>query len=342
MSEEQVYDPEAIAVNAVLPVATAAKSGAAAVAKRKLKANSSVYVRGLPRDATESEVLAWAKKAGVVRMDPDTEAPKVKLYRGDDGALKGDASVTYLFPESVQQAVLLLDGDQFRHGFVVSVEPALFGASRPRAKAADHHAPDDDGNDDGDDGDDAAAAAKAKKPRTGKARAQKLTVHEQQLRALDWDEEVYKKRHVILKRMFAPADIEPTDLEFYADLKREVRSECEKLGPVESVHVFEGSPDGVVAIKFVDWLGADRCIRAMNGRWFDQRQIAAEYYDGKSDYSVGESAEARAARDAAFASWLDGDGTPATTAAAATAAERRGANGDDDDGDDADDADNDD
>ncbi len=313
-ASEQVFDPEAIALNAVLPVA--AKSTGGGVAKRKLKANSTVYVRGLPHDATESEVLAWAKKAGVVRIDPETELPKVKLYRGDDGSLKGDASITYLFPESVQQAVLLLDGDQFRHGFLVSVEPAQFGASRPRTKDA---ARDHDHNDGGVDHDDEdvddpdAAASAAKKPRTGKARAQKLTVHEQQLRALDWDEEIYKKRHVILKRMFAPADIEPTDLEFYADLKNEVRSECEKLGPVESVHVFEGSPDGVVAIKFVDWLGADRCIRAMNGRWFDQRQVIAEYYDGKSDYSVGESAEARAARDAAFASWLDGDDTTATT-----------------------------
>jgi HIV Tat-specific factor 1 len=322
---------QAIAANAVLQAA-AAKTKRDKVAKRKLKANSAVYMRGLPPDATEAEVLAWAKKAGVVRVDPDTELPKVKLFRNADGTLKGDAAVTYLFPESVQQAVLLLDGDQIRAGFPVAVEPAQFGLSRGKVAAVDKHdgaggGDDDDDKDDKDDDDGvggastASSANKATKKVAAKSAKPRLTVYEQQQRALDWDEDMYKKRHVILKHLFSPSEVDPTDLAFYTDLRADVRDECEKLGPVESVHVFEGSPDGVVAIKFRDWLGADRCIKAMDGRWFAGRQVAAEYFDPRKEIKqVAESDEARAVRDASFAEWLETGGVEAPTTTATTTA----------------------
>jgi len=329
-----VWCAQAIAANAVLQAAAASKTKRDKVAKRKLKANSAVYMRGLPPDATEAEVLAWAKKAGVVRVDPDTELPKVKLFRNADGTLKGDAAVTYLFPESVQQAVLLLDGDQIRAGFPVAVEPAQFGLSRGKAAAVDAGAKHDgaDDNDDNDDKDDddavdgastASSANKATKKVAAKSAKPRLTVYEQQQRALDWDEDMYKKRHVILKHLFAPSDVDPTDLAFYTDLRADVRDECEKLGPVESVHVFEGSPDGVVAIKFRDWLGADRCIRVMDGRWFAGRQVAAEYFDPRKEIKqVAESDEARAVRDASFAEWLETGGVEAPTTTAMTQQQR--------------------
>lgn len=303
------------------------------VGKRKLKGNTTVYMRGLPLDITEGELMDWAKKAGVIKLDPDSKLPKVKLYRNPDQSLKGDASVSYLFPESVHQALVLLDGDQIRYNFPVSVEEAKYENKSAHVNANANNNANDNADDDQDDADDSDAAAKPKVKRKTTAAHTKLTVHEQQQRALSWDEDVYKKRHVILSNLFDPKQVEPDDLEFYSDLKADVRRECEKLGRVESIHVFEGSPTGTIAVKFADWLGADRCVRTMTGRRFDQRTIVAQYYDNKTDYAVGESADARAARDAAFAKWLDG----ADEAKHAT--DKRKTNRTDDDDDDGDDGD---
>lgn len=274
------------------------------VAKRKLKGNSTVYMRGLPLDITDGELCEWAKKAGVIKLDPDSKLPKVKIYRNEDGSVKGDASVSFLFPESVQQALVVLDGDQIRYNYPVTVEEAKYDSHHQHKSTTRHN--DDDDADDDDDVDHAATNSAKPKRRAHGNHSARLTVHEQQQRALDWDEDLYKKRHVILTNLFDPREVAPTDLDFYPDLKADVRRECEKLGRVESIHVFEGSPAGVIAVKFADWLGADRCVRTMTGRRFDERTIVAQYYDNKTDYAVGESADARAARDASFAKWLDG------------------------------------
>jgi hypothetical protein len=46
----------------------------------------------------------------------------------------------------------------------------------------------------------------------------------------------------------------------------------------------------------------------MNGRWFAQRQLKAELYDGWTDYDVQESEEDRKLRDKKWAEWLEGGG----------------------------------
>jgi HIV Tat-specific factor 1 len=331
---------QAIASNSVLATHSAqATQSAPRVAKRKLKGNSTVYVRGLPLDITEAELCDWAKKAGVIKLDPDSKLPKVKLYRNEDGSIKGDASISFLFLESVQQALVLLDGDQIRFNFPVTVEEAKYESNKGSNRHQNSHADANDGDDDSDAEGEVAATGHNKPKR--KAQQQhgnhnsKLTVHEQQQRALDWDEDLYKKRHVILTNLFDPRQVEPADLDFYPDLKADVRRECEKLGRVESIHVFEGSPAGVIAVKFADWLGADRCVRTMTGRRFDERTIVAQYYDNKTDYAVGESADARAARDAAFAKWLDG--ADEANNAKKQQKERKEEDDDDDDDDDNDD-----
>ena len=103
-----------------------------------------VYVTGLPPDATELELAAHFKKAGLVKLDDVSQAPRVRLYRhpraattggeeggadstgggdggggGDgDGPLKGDASVCFVQEASVELAVQLLDGVDLRPGCV--------------------------------------------------------------------------------------------------------------------------------------------------------------------------------------------------------------------------------
>ncbi len=93
------------------------------VRKRKRKSKpkikvpvSSVYVQGLPPDTNEEEVTTYFQKCGVIRIDPITDAPSVKLYRNDAGDLKGDALVSYLRHESVGLAIQMLGGFDMRDG----------------------------------------------------------------------------------------------------------------------------------------------------------------------------------------------------------------------------------
>ena len=111
-----------------------------------------VYVTGLPTDTTEAEVAAVFGKCGLIRpakADPSGRTPAVRLYRGaGPGApLKGDATITFLRPPSVDLAITLLDGVPLRAGAggaqpVMSVSVAKFegrggeGADAPSVAAA--------------------------------------------------------------------------------------------------------------------------------------------------------------------------------------------------------------
>ena len=46
----------------------------------QLKQNTSVYVTGLPPDATEMEVAQHFSKCGVIKLDEE-QRPRVKIYR---------------------------------------------------------------------------------------------------------------------------------------------------------------------------------------------------------------------------------------------------------------------
>jgi len=175
----------------------------------------------------------------------------------------------------VNLAKLLLDGTEIRPGYPISVTEAKFEhkqgtAPVQRAKSK---------------------TKKKKKPRLNQ---------EDELRWEDWE----TRQHVILFNMFDPKDARG-DPDFYTELQRDVREEVEKLGAVETVHVFERNPQGVVALKFEDPLAAEKCIKVMSGRWFAKKQIRAEWYDGLTDYSVKESEEDEAKRLEDFGNWLE-------------------------------------
>jgi len=70
------------------------------------------------------------------------------------------------------------------------------------------------------------------------------------------------------------------------ELQLDIMEECEKLGKVEKVQVFDKNPEGVVLIKFEDTKAADKCLLLMRGRFFAGRQVVAEFYDGKTNYAA--------------------------------------------------------
>ena len=66
-----------------------------------------IYVTGLPPDVSTDELAEHFGKCGAIARDVEN-APKIKLYRDDAGALKGDASFCYANASSVDVACSIL------------------------------------------------------------------------------------------------------------------------------------------------------------------------------------------------------------------------------------------
>ena len=96
--------------------------------KKEPRKNTAVYVTNLPLDTTEEEIKSVFSRYGVISEEIDTGKPRIKLYRNDDGSLKGDALVIYFRPESVSLAISMLDDSPLRMGTpsIIHVQAADF------------------------------------------------------------------------------------------------------------------------------------------------------------------------------------------------------------------------
>ncbi|KAJ1893669.1 hypothetical protein LPJ66_005619, partial [Kickxella alabastrina] len=211
---------------------------------RKSRENTSVYISGLPSDTTEAEVAEYFSQCGAIMPDIITNKPRVKLYCHKDGRIKGDALVTYFKSPSVKLAVDILDDSQFRatSQLRISVQEAKFDANKDN-KDPEVSAP--------------------KKARVDTKLVQKRLGRLE--RKLDWSEEEKQtadryKRTVILEHMFTLAELEE-DITLLLDLPEDVRSECEKIGSVSSVKVYDLSEEGAISVKFKDELSAQACVK---------------------------------------------------------------------------------
>uniref|UniRef100_A0A7M4EM91 17S U2 SnRNP complex component HTATSF1 n=1 Tax=Crocodylus porosus TaxID=8502 RepID=A0A7M4EM91_CROPO len=224
--------------------------------------NTNVYVTGLPPDVTKDEFIQVMSKCGIIMLDPQTDEPKIKLYKDKEGNLKGDGLCCYLKRESVGLALRLLDEADIR-GYKLHVEVARFqlkgeyDASKKRKKCKDYR--------------------------------KKMS---QQQKQLDWRPEkkdgTARMRHervIIIRNMFHPKDFEEDPL-VLNEIREDLRTECEKFGQVKKVLIFDRHPDGVASVSFKEAEEADLCIQALNGRWFGGRQLSVEPWDGVTDYQV--------------------------------------------------------
>lgn len=234
--------------------------------------NTNVYVSGLPPDITVDEFIQLMSKFGIIMRDPQTEEFKVKLYKDNQGNLKGDGLCCYLKRESVELALKLLDEDEIR-GYKLHVEVAKFqlkgeyDASKKKKKCKDYK--------------------------------KKLSLQQKQL---DWRPErkagpsrMRHERVVIIKNMFHPMDFEDDPL-VLNEIREDLRVECAKFGQIRKLLLFDRHPDGVASVSFRDPEEADYCIQTLDGRWFGGRQITAEAWDGTTDYQVEETTREREER----------------------------------------------
>ncbi|KAG0029351.1 hypothetical protein BGZ81_003869 [Podila clonocystis] len=251
--------------------------------ERKPKPISSVFVAGLPLDTDIEEMGEFFKKGGVF-MEDDTGNPRIKLYTNQEGRRTGEGLVTYLRPESVALAIDLLDDTEYRPGVEkgrVRVQQAQFKEKEKPASAA------------GTPGSSASGSGGMSEERKKKVQKkyQKLE------KKLDWfedDENLVKadkwNKVCILKHMFTIAELE-ADPTLLLDLKEDIREECEKVGEVTNVIIYDQHPDGVVSVRFKDKESALLCVKLMHGRFFAGQRVEADIYDGHTKYEVTKTKE---------------------------------------------------
>ena len=161
----------------------------------------------------------------------------------------------------------------------------------------------------------------------------------------DWDDDDPSKiadttskydKVVILRHMFTlkQLDEEPTAI---LDLKEDIREECEKLGDVTNVVLYDKEEDGIVSVRFANAESAKACVgvyislisslshlcetglglmagQVMHGRFFDGQKVEAYIFDGLEKFKktsakrTVEEEEAEEERLEKFGNWLEESG----------------------------------
>ena len=244
------------------PETAVAAGGARGRKKRKRGAwggggeNRWIYVEGLPSSASLEAVCSHFKRCGVLDVDATTGGAKVRLYRDDEGRLKGDATICYARAESVALAIAILDGAAFSSDGV---------AAPLRVREAQFEKKE-------------GAASRAWRPQT--TTAQRLVAKRAVAQALSWVEDddtglgAKPMRIVVLKGL-------PTVAE--EDVRAELLPRCAAFGAIEKSTLFRRR--ALVVVKFERAHGADACVRGMQGATWRGAPLSCVYWDGTTDYT---------------------------------------------------------
>eukprot|EP00915_Cephaloidophora_sp_WS-2016_P012026 GHVH01017490.1.p1 GENE.GHVH01017490.1~~GHVH01017490.1.p1 ORF type:complete len:536 (+),score=93.19 GHVH01017490.1:1319-2926(+) len=100
--------------------------------KRLETNNASVYVSGLSESTSAEEVEELFKGAGQIDLTADL-TPRIKMYKNEDGSLKGDALITFRDPVSKDIAVKYYNG-RVLNGSTIEVSVASFNYAKNVSK----------------------------------------------------------------------------------------------------------------------------------------------------------------------------------------------------------------
>lgn len=250
----------------------------------KRNARNWVYITGLPTNAKVSDIQKFFGKVGLLDLDPETLQPKIKLYRNKNGKLKGDASLCYARPESVELALQVLDESPWDQEHTIRVERAKFEAKE--------------------------SASGQKRERKNVSQAQRKVARLALLQAQDegFGERLAGGRKglriVVVKHMLdgVPESDWETKIQDYC---KELDAEIEKITCI--------SKNKVVIAKFFEPPVASAAVEAWNGKLnpVTRKPMVALYWDGVTDYTMSHEShnpEEEERRHEDFGKWLDDQG----------------------------------
>jgi len=212
--------------------------------KKSQAAQLSVSITKLPPKCTLEQISNFCKKVGVLATHPET---------GEDLILHNEksnrATVTYSYPEGVNQAIKILDGEIFSEGYQVSVERAA-------------HEPFD--------------FSKWKKAMRMTRKFHSYIIGDEELKK----DEIKRNKIMILKNVFTTKEmVEDPDL--YGKIVKELTQTCEKYGKVSLVKPMEFNAEGTVIVRFDDPQSAALAIGELDSAKYRDREITSEMWDGK-------------------------------------------------------------
>lgn len=261
--------------------------------KRKRKSNKNkkkkgpsnwIYINGLPHNITTEEIKDHFSKVGLIAISPLDQQPKLRIYFDEEGNCKGDCSLCYNAPESVQLAIDILNDGYIRPNYKITITKADFSAYN----SADSMLTATAGTGTGTGG----STGKRQRFGGGVTLAQRKVAANAMKQALAWNEDddigVSKAKAlkiVVLEGMFTPADF-INDIAFASELEDDVASECSKCGEIDKITCFSENPKGVVIVKYKTSFAAQECIRLMDGRFFATRRLKCYFWDGATNFSI--------------------------------------------------------
>jgi hypothetical protein len=202
--------------------------------------------------------------------------------------LKGDASLCFARPESIDLAIQLFHDAPYRiedPTSIITVERAKF------EQRGDSY------------------------QKKAQSRQKRLVAKKAALQSIGWEENEDNGRItgglkgltiVVLKHMFTPEQArDDTVLE---GLERQIRTECAQWGTVTKITMFASNPQGIVLVRFKEPTAATTTIENLNGRLNGKTKIEAHFWDGVTDYTVKDLDQAKHEEEAQleeFGKWLE-------------------------------------
>ena len=288
------------------------------------KPSTAIYVTSIPLDATLEEIHQVFSRCGMIAEEIDSDGPRIKMYKDDEGNFKGDALIIFFRPESINQAMILLDESDFRPGVKGPDGPMRISIADDSYKKTKQEG--------GGGGDKAGGGSGTSTPmrRGRKGDKQKIIEKTARLnqRLADWSDdedggallnreikkEVRKTNRfdkiVVLKHMFTPeglAEELKEDPEVKEFLLEDVKEKCEEVtgAQVLDLFLFDLEEEGVMTVRFADAEAAEKCVNSLHGFVFDGRKVDASISTGQKFRKSEADEEEERKRLDAFAESLE-------------------------------------